>query len=75
MNEQAEAALARAEAAGMTTETLAPIRALLKSHARTCPPQEPEEEIASTLGIPSDADVVRFPHLFSGPENLYARQW
>jgi hypothetical protein len=75
MYEQAEAALVRAEAAGIPAETLAPIRALLKAQARTCPRPEPEEEIASTLGIPSDADVVRFTHLFSGRENLYARQW
>ncbi|MFB3819602.1 MAG: CRISPR-associated primase-polymerase type A1 [Candidatus Methylomirabilales bacterium] len=26
-------------------------------------------------GLPSDADVVRFLHLFAGRENVYARQW
>ena len=34
-----------------------------------------EEEPDLPAGMPSDADVVRFLHLFSGRENVYARQW
>jgi tetratricopeptide (TPR) repeat protein len=37
---------------------------------------EPEDEAgAAPPGLPTDADVVRFLHLFSGRENVYARQW
>jgi tetratricopeptide (TPR) repeat protein len=36
---------------------------------------EAEEEGDLPPGLPSDADVVRFVHLFSGRENVYARQW
>lgn len=36
---------------------------------------ELEEEDAPPPGLPTDADVVRFVHLFSGRENVYARQW
>jgi tetratricopeptide (TPR) repeat protein len=34
-----------------------------------------EEEEAIPVGMPTDADAVRFLHLFSGRENVYARQW
>jgi tetratricopeptide (TPR) repeat protein len=34
-----------------------------------------EEEPAEPASVPSDADVVRFAHLFAGRENVYARQW
>jgi hypothetical protein len=34
-----------------------------------------EEEADQAPGLPTDADVVRFHHLFSGRENVYARQW
>jgi hypothetical protein len=34
-----------------------------------------EEEAELPPGLPSDADVIRFVHLFSGRENVYARQW
>jgi tetratricopeptide (TPR) repeat protein len=33
------------------------------------------EEDAAPPGLPTDGDVVRFVHLFSGRENVYARQW
>jgi len=36
---------------------------------------EAEEEADQPSGLPTDADVVRFLHLFSGRENVYARQW
>lgn len=36
---------------------------------------EGQEEEQPPPGLPTDADVVRFVHLFSGRENVYARQW
>lgn len=36
---------------------------------------EAEEKADVPPGLPTDADVVRFHHLFSGRENVYARQW
>lgn len=36
---------------------------------------EAEAEEVAPIGLPSDADAVRFLHLFSGRENVYARQW
>jgi len=36
---------------------------------------EAEEDADVPPGLPTDADVVRFHHLFSGRENVYARQW
>ncbi|MBI2528932.1 MAG: hypothetical protein HYV93_23485 [Candidatus Rokubacteria bacterium] len=34
-----------------------------------------EEGDAEEPAAPTDADVVRFAHLFAGRENVYARQW
>lgn len=34
-----------------------------------------EEEPEAVPGVPTDADAVRFLYLFSGRENVYARQW
>lgn len=34
-----------------------------------------DEEPAAGPGIPSDADIVRFAHMFAGREDVYARQW
>jgi hypothetical protein len=38
---------------------------------------EPAEEVTEAVGFrpPPDTDVMRFVHLFSGRENVYARQW
>jgi hypothetical protein len=37
-------------------------------------PSEPEQVPLETSG-PTDADVIRFAHLFAGRENVHARQW
>lgn len=34
-----------------------------------------EDEPEAAPGVPTDADAVRFQHLFAGRENVYARQW
>jgi len=76
MGEQAEAAIGRARASGMPGALLAPLEGLIRSAARAADGvSEEEEKVASALGTPSDADVIRFAHLFSGRENVYARQW
>lgn len=70
--EQAEAVLA-SSAEAMGEEVLQPLQAELRGVLERVPGEddarEPEEEIAS------EADAVRFAHLFQGRENLYARQW
>ncbi len=75
LHEKAADALARAESAGLSADAAASLTALIRSASRAGEPDEEEEKIASALGVPTDADVVRFGHLFSGRENIYARQW
>jgi tetratricopeptide (TPR) repeat protein len=36
---------------------------------------EADEDESVPVGMPTDADAVRFLHLFAGRENVYARQW
>jgi tetratricopeptide (TPR) repeat protein len=50
-------------------------RGAWEARLRAAAAAEAEEEEAAPLGMPTDADVVRFLHLFSGRENVYARQW
>ena len=74
LEEQARAALERASEAGAPADVVASVAAMLRASARAGPGAEEEEKVASTL-VPSDSDVARFSHLFSGRENVYARQW
>lgn len=76
---RARAAIARAVGAG-----LPPARAnvLLGAPARCAsagapgtPPVIEEDNDAGTVPIPSEADCVRFLTLFSGREDVHARQW
>lgn len=50
-------------------------RAAWEGRLRTAAAEEGDEDDAPPLGMPTDADLVRFLHLFSGRENIYARQW
>lgn len=73
--EKAADALARAEEAGLGADAAASLTAMIRAASRTSEQDEEEEKVASSLGVPTDTDVARFAHLFSGRENIYARQW
>lgn len=74
MQEQADAAIDRAREAGAPADAVAALIAMVRAARRAAPEVEDDEKVASTL-VPSDSDVARFTHLFSGRENVYARQW
>jgi hypothetical protein len=69
--DEAREALDRAAAGGVPEEVVAALRSRLAAARRE--DAAGEEEVVP--GVPSDADVVRFAHLFSGRENVHARQW
>jgi hypothetical protein len=71
--QRAREAVAARESAGLRAEVAEDIRARIAAVARLEGGEEPEEVEAP--GVPSDADAVRFAHLFAGRENVYARQW
>lgn len=72
--EQAGRALEEAAAQGVPDQALVPLRARLQAERRAEAPCADDEPIPGPLPF-TDADVVRFTHLFSGRENIYARQW
>jgi hypothetical protein len=73
---QEQLARAREVLTGLAGEALATEgRAAWEGRLRSAAAEEADEEAPVPLGMPSDADVIRFLHLFSGRENVYARQW
>jgi len=74
--QQVRQAVARAVAAGLPEERAAE---LLRSggdpHEAAGIPNPLEDASEKTLPAPSDADCIRFASLFSGREDVYARQW
>lgn len=76
--EKASEAIARARDAGLGDSQIgaseARVRAARKEDADRAPEPEDLPAAESTISI-SDSDIVRFAHLFSGRENIYARQW
>lgn len=72
MVEQALAAVEKGRRFGLPGEELEMLAQVIRA-ARATQPVE-IDVVASSL-MPSDADVARFVHLFSGRENIYARQW
>ncbi|HWT80694.1 MAG TPA: CRISPR-associated primase-polymerase type A1, partial [Candidatus Methylomirabilis sp.] len=71
--ERALEVLERAAGAGQRLSVLDPLRARIRAHQKAgeWEPSEPPPP----PGALNDSDVVRFAHLFSGREKLYARQW
>jgi hypothetical protein len=61
-------------AAGLREEVVQGLRARIDAAARLEGSGEAAEEELPP-GTPTDADAVRFAHLFAGRENVYARQW
>lgn len=75
--EEARAVVERAAADGATRELVERLERELDA-ARSDSASGDEEEHPSELApglVPTDADVVRFAHLFAGREDVYARQW
>jgi hypothetical protein len=73
---QEQLARAREVLAGAAAETLdRETRAAWEARLRAAGATEADEEEATPVGMPTDGDLVRFLHLFSGRENVYARQW
>jgi hypothetical protein len=72
MAEQALAVLEEGRRRGLPGDTLEALAQAIRAARAT---QPPEEEVVVSSLVPSDADVARFVHLFSGRENVYARQW
>jgi hypothetical protein len=70
MPAQALAAIESARRQGVPAELTENLLHLVQQAA----PEPPEESVATSL-LPADADIARFVHLFSGRENIYARQW
>ena len=50
-------------------------RAGWEARLRAAAAADGAEEESAPVGMPTDADAVRFLHLFAGRENVYARQW
>jgi hypothetical protein len=71
---RAHEVLDAAEAAGADPAWTAPLRARVAAAAET-DAEDADEGEAAELPLPTDADAVRFAHLFAGRENVYARQW
>jgi hypothetical protein len=72
--ERAAEALTAAERASVPAEALARLRARLAA-ARAEEVADEDGEAPAEPPRPSEADVVRFAHLFAGRENVHARQW
>jgi tetratricopeptide (TPR) repeat protein len=69
--EQAREVLTGEGGRALPPEARAAWEARIRAAARGL--DEGEEDLPP--GLPTDADVVRFIHLFAGRENVYARQW
>ncbi len=71
---RAHEVLDAAEAAGADRAWTAALRARIAAAAEADQGDADGGE-ASELPLPTEADAVRFAHLFAGRENVYARQW
>ncbi|HWP34535.1 MAG TPA: CRISPR-associated primase-polymerase type A1 [Thermodesulfobacteriota bacterium] len=69
---RAHEVLDAAEAAGGDPARLEVLRARVAAAGSG---EDAADEEATELPAPSEADAVRFAHLFAGRENVYARQW
>ena len=72
MAEQAAAAVEEGRQRGLAAEALETLRQAIRAAPAV---QDAEEQIVASTLAPSEGDVARFVHLFSGRENVYARQW
>ncbi len=68
--------LDQAKRSGFSEPQIAALRSILDNHLHSARPQasQPDEEPISSLN-PTEADCTRFCLLFSGREEVYARQW
>jgi hypothetical protein len=71
---RAREALRKATASGVPAETCEGLAARIAASAGIDETEDPALEAEPLQGL-TDGDVVRFLHLFSGRENVYARQW
>ncbi|HXH07484.1 MAG TPA: CRISPR-associated primase-polymerase type A1 [Vicinamibacterales bacterium] len=73
---EARAALEEARAAGAATTLIERLERELRAAEQASRDEgEGDAETVEEGHLPSDADVVRFAHLFAGREDVYARQW
>jgi len=72
MAEQAAAAVEEGRQRGLAAEALETLRQAIRAAPAA---QDAEEQIVASTLAPTEADVARFVHLFSGRENVYARRW
>jgi tetratricopeptide (TPR) repeat protein len=58
------------------TELPGDVREVLEARVEASAREEPDGEVEEEPSVDfTESDVVRFVHLFSGRENVYARQW
>ncbi len=70
------ALIEKAREAGADEEDLLEVVSLFRSESGGAMPSgEEEDDLAAGVLIADDADVARFMGLFSGREDVYARQW
>jgi hypothetical protein len=72
--ESARQALESAPARGLSETDLTEPRDIVRAVDRSAASVPEPDIVAGPLPF-TDSDVVRFAHLFSGRENVYARQW
>jgi hypothetical protein len=67
--------LERARARGLSGQAARQLEQQVEAAERQDRDTAEPEETPSEPGVPSEADVVRFAHMFAGREDVYARQW